>query len=284
MKSIQIQLTNKCNERCFMCKKYTWENKEIDTKILKEKIQKYKECTFSFSGGDPLAYSKIKELNEELKKHKIVYQIFTNMNYKLNDEMQEFLNNAKFIQVSLDGSNSIVYESVRRSLENGFECVLENILKFKNKIKVNCTVSSRNYFDIKNIYDLCNDLNLVVRFFPVHTSKVAMLDDAMLKDIKNQFKNNVPDIIYNNLFINNNKFDKCYVKKEHRVIDVQGIEYPCCRAINDNGYSWGDKNSIDNLNNINDENVLYNFCNACDRYVKFNKNWNKIADKKELFL
>lgn len=40
-----------------------------------------------------------------------------------------------------------------------------------------------------------------------------MLDDTMLKDIKNQFKNNVPDIIYNNLFINNNKFDKCYVKK-----------------------------------------------------------------------
>ena len=42
--------------------------------------------------------------------------------------------------------------------------------------------------------------------------------------------------------------------------------------------------SIDKLDNIDDENVLYEFCSNCDRYVKFNRDWDEYKDKKELFL
>ena len=88
MKSIQVQLTTDCNERCFMCRKYTWNRKEILLTNLIEKINKYKDCTFTFSGGDPLSYSHLKELNDILSRNNIVYQIFTNMNYELTEDMK----------------------------------------------------------------------------------------------------------------------------------------------------------------------------------------------------
>lgn len=49
------------------------------------------------------------------------------------------------------------------------------------------------------------------------------------------------------------------LKKYHRLIDEYGYEYPCCRAINDNGYDIHQMHKVENLVGINDENVLYDF-------------------------
>lgn len=75
IKSVQVQLTTKCNERCFMCRKYTWESKEIDINTLIRKITKYYDSTFTFSGGDPLNYSELHTLNQVLEQNDIVYQV-----------------------------------------------------------------------------------------------------------------------------------------------------------------------------------------------------------------
>lgn len=286
MKSVQIQLTTKCNQRCYMCRKYTWKHREINFDILKEKIEKYKDCTFTFSGGDPLEYSRIGDLAKLLADYKVIYQVFTNMNYELTDEIATFLNNAKCIQVSLDGSNYETYTSVRRPTINGLNKVIGNIEKYAEKIKLNCTVSKRNYFDTKNIYELFNGKVKAIRFFPVHTDDDAKLESYMLDYIKNQFafEESIPEC-FNVLFEKRGDYTgKCFVKKEHRIIDESGKEYPCCRAINDNGEDWDGKNCIENLSGIDDENVLYDFCYQCDRYRKFNMDWDKYKNSEEVFL
>lgn len=283
MKSIQVQLTTKCNERCFMCRKYTWDCKEINIDTLKEKILKYKDCTFTFSGGDPLAYSKLNELNKILEDNSVTYQVFTNMNYNLNDDMIKFLDNAKFVQVSLDGSNYATYKNVRRCVENGFDTVKSNIEKYKDKVKLNVTVSNRNYFDVRNLYEKFGNYNL--RFFAVHTDKDAMLEGHMISHIYNQFNDiEIPSSILNMLDVKEPFNGKCFVKNEHRIIDEEGKEYPCCRAINDNGEDWCGKFEVSNLESLEDENVLYEFCKGCDRYRKFNNEWDKFKDRKEVFL
>lgn len=291
IKSVQVQLTTKCNERCFMCRKYTWESKEIDINTLIRKIVKYYDSTFTFSGGDPLNYSELHTLNQVLEQNDIVYQVFTNMNYILTYEQHMFLDNARCIQVSLDGSDHATYHSVRRCTEFGFNTVIENILSYANKIKANCTVSCRNYFDVRNIYNLCKNIKIPVRFFPVHTDENAMLQQYMVDYIINSFVENcepVPEEVNNFLKIYNSKNlpkpSRCYVKSAHRIIDESGKEYPCCRAINDNGRDWKGKFSLGNLNDLDNPNVLYDFCKDCDRYVKFNAHWDDYKDKKELFL
>lgn len=296
MKSVQIQLTTKCNQRCFMCRKYCWEHRSIDVKTLEEKIAKYKDCTFTFSGGDPLSYEHLGKLNKLIRKYKIVYQVFTNLNYVLDETKLIFLRNAKYIQVSLDGATDATYSIVRRPIEEGFHRVVSNITILQNtspegKIKVNCTVSNRNYFEVERICSLCNSLKVNVRLFPVHTDEEAKLEGYMIEHIKKQISRVTPrnyEAIMKPFMeaIEREEYTgDCFVKKEHRLIDENGVEYPCCRAINDNGYEWGERNSVKNLEDLDDEKVLYDFCSNCDRYRKFNKHWNTMyEDKEELFL
>lgn len=283
MQSVQIQLTTKCNERCFMCRKYTWKKKEIPCEVLFEKINKYKEANFTFSGGDPLEYSELKALTELLIKNNIRYQVFTNMNYNLTPTMEEFLQNAEYIQVSLDGSTEEMYNYVRRPIENGLMYVIHNIERFKSKVKANCTVSNRNYLDVPNIYNLAKQLGVPIRFFPVHTHDDAMITSEMYKRLEYKVLGEEPPEEIQKLcklmLEGRPEFSSCWVKREHRVIDESGKEYPCCRAINDNGEDWGGKYSIDNLEGIENENILYPFCKGCDRYIKFNTNKEKYKGK-----
>lgn len=285
MQSVQIQLTTKCNERCFMCRKYTWEKKEIPYEVLFEKINKYKEANFTFSGGDPLEYSELEALTELLVKNNIRYQVFTNMNYDLTPAMEGFLQNAECIQVSLDGSTEDAYNFVRRPVENGLMHVIRNIKRFSLKVKANCTVSNRNYFDVVNIYNLAKQLDVPIRFFPVHTHDNAALNmkmyEKMIENCKvlgEKLPKEIQDLC-SIMRLGRPPFYSCWVKTEHRLIDESGREYPCCRAINDNGEDWDGKYSVENLESIDDESVLYPFCKGCDRYVKFNTNKEEYKGK-----
>lgn len=281
MKSIQIQLTSKCNQRCFMCRKYTWKSREINYNVLIDKIRKYKDCTFTFSGGDPLEYSKLKKLTDYLIKNNISYQVFTNMNYELNDDQRYFLDNAKIIQVSLDGLTLATYVSVRRPLKCQMQIIHNNIEEYKNKIKINVTVSNRNYFEVRQLYELYKGK---IRFFPVHTDESAKLEPWMLQHIKLQFLGELPEELKLLERPREEYKGKCYVKNEHRIIDELGREYPCCRAINDNGEDWDGQYCISNLKEIENENVLYDFCSQCDRYRKFNENWENYKNKEKVYL
>ena len=65
---------------------------------------------------------------------------------------------------------------------------------------------------------------------------------------------------------------------------ADGLEYPCCRATNDNGENWNGKYNIQNLDNLDDPSVLYEFCPNCDRYRKFNDNWDEYKNKEKVYL
>lgn len=295
MKSVQIQLTSKCNQRCYMCRQYTWGHNHLSVEDIEAYFIKYNDCTFSLTGGEPLSYNNIKKLNEIIAKHNIKYQIFTNLFFNLNEEQKIFLLNAECVQISFDGSNDEVYKIIRRPVENiNYNTFIENIkwLKENNKlVKLNCTLSLKNYQDFINIYNKAKELNVMIRFFPVHTDENALLDNEMFKSLENDI-----NLIKNDSFFVNtnlNTFElkprepfigKCYVKNEHLVVMDDGKEYCCCRATNDNGKNWKGKYSNDNLNDLEKPEVLYDFCANCDRYRKFNENWNNYKENKHLYL
>lgn len=308
IRSVQFDLTTACSQHCFMCRQYAWKKKEIDLDFLKSKIEEYlnenPNCTFTFSGGDPLSYSKLKELNEYLKKKKVVhYQVFTNLDYDISAKhIEEFLNLAEYVQVSMDGSDFLHYAHVRRSDLYGapekligyskrYSRIISNIFSLKSKVKLNMTVSNRNYHDVLGVYCRFKDCENVVgiRFFPVHTDENALLEKEMFDMIENQL--DIIKCIDKNGVTNANSFElkpresykgKCFIKKEHRVFDANGLEYPCCRATNDNGEEWFGMYSVEKLKGLNDEKVLYDFCSECDRYRKFNEDYENKVNKKEV--
>lgn len=307
MKSIQIQLTTKCNQRCFMCRKYKWKHKSIDIykllDFMKNVLSKNKRCTFTFSGGDPLEYECLEELTDFLIENNVIYQVFTNLNYVLDDVNLRFLCNAARVQVSFDGGCEDVYKFVRRPANKDFDYIdLQKKIVYLGgftKVKLNCTVSNRNYFDLTRVIDFAHENELEVRFFPVHTDENAMLEQRHFDVIKTAFtfaKQRYGEE-WGRLFTNINTFEyeprkdycgKCFVKNEHRIIDEDFMMYTCCRAINDNGEDVMGKYSLQNdegiADTLADENVLYDYCKQCDRYRKFNENWEEYKDNKELFL
>lgn len=310
MKSIQIQLTTKCEQRCFMCRKYTWESREMSVDVLREKIYKYKACTFTFSGGDPLSYTHLKELNQILYETGSSYQVFTNLGYELTEDMWEFLECAQVVQVSMDGCTSETYNAVRNPIDTRatYTRAWANLyfLQLMNtcRVKVNCTITNRNYKEVAELYRIFVNDGIIFRAFFAHTNENAMVNKeqfaSLMADLakylfsKEGMMQGVQILNYTNLAsIYKTRWEDlqgkeykgpCYVKCEHRVIDEWGTEYPCCRAINDNGCDWGEKNSVENLSGIDNPQITYDFCKGCDRYVKFNQDWGKYKDKENLYL
>lgn len=291
IKSIQVQLTTKCNQKCVMCRKYTWEPKELTLVKLISKLKQYRGATVTFSGGDPLEYSKLPALVDYLIQNKVVYQVLTNLAYELNLAQIVFLKNAKFVQVSLDGGDQLAYEKVR-GIKSGFYTMVTNCGMFRN-IKFNCTVSRINSTEVKHISHLAARLGFPVRFWPVHTHdalKLSMGDKHYIGCLIRNLNKECPEVYGNtNLsdfeaLLQRKPAPQCFVKQHHIVIDEAGIEYPCCRAINDNGVDIGKVNSVDNLERVENPHQLYDFCSECDRYVRFNLDWDVYKDKEDLFL
>ena len=304
IRSVQVQLTSDCNQNCIMCRKYTWPSKSIDINVLENKLGKYKDATFSFSGGDPLSYNNLNRLNRMLLNEDIIYQVFTNMNYDISGhdyesiERKIFLSNAKYIQVSLDGSTFETYDSIRKlkgktveEKKKLYESILENIESFSYKVKLNVVISNKNYEQIDSLAMYAHKIGCKIRFYKVHTQTELLInnvEDALIMTDITTLKNTYPAAYANT---NLDMWDKseakpnyCKVKLHHRLISEEGIEFPCCNAINDNGTFIDDKYSINHLEDFSNTTKLYDFCSTCDRYVRFNKNWEEISTKEELFL
>lgn len=303
IKSVQVDLTTKCNQKCYMCRQYTWNAKEIPFEILKKKIEKYhnenEDCTFTFSGGDPTSYNHIRELNNLIEKLGIShYQLFTNLDFpEMEFDIIKFLNKAEYLQVSMDGYDSKTYAYVRYpgladNFEERWKNITERVKLYGSKTKLNVTVSNRNYKHISKIYDEFKNDVKNIRFYPVHTNDNALLKKDMFESIKKQMQYILEDDVKE--MTNAKTFSLkpmedykgfCFIKKDHVVVDQTGKEYPCCRATNDNGEDWEGRYCLDNLNNIDDEKVLYDFCPNCDRYRKFNENYKeKVESKKVVYL
>lgn len=284
MKSIQIQLTTKCNQKCIMCRKYTWPTKNLALEKVIEILENNKGATVTFSGGDPLEYSRLRELTEFLKHKQIIYQVLTNLTYEMTSDMFDFLFYATRIQISLDGYDAFTYNSIRHTKAGSFNNIAINCSLLRHSKKVfNCTLSKVNFEHLVDIYWYAKSLGLPLRVFPVHTHEKLGLSYEQIESVKSDFVE--VDGIDVSAFSRPTPPPFCMVKQYHRVYDEQGREFPCCRAINDNGKDLDGLNQCSTLAGLNNPYVLYDFCKGCDRYVKFNNEWQKyLVDTETVFL
>lgn len=292
MKSVQIQLTTECNQRCEFCRKYTWDFKEIPLDILRNKINKYKSSitTFQFSGGEPLLYTFLKDLNVILRKYSIPYRVYTSLSIPLDEVQKNFLDNAEEIFVSMDAVSKKVYNNIRFPVnrEDAFCHVMRNInkIKYVDKKKLTlCTVVNKlNVKEIPYMVQMAEEGRIQHRFYPLHTNmneRISAFDLEWLECelcrcglMESEFTN-IGEMFEPGYFDVVRTFVKCRVRNNHRVIDEMGREYPCCYAINDNGNDWNVryqiKGVLDKKDCILPEYKEYDFCHKCLRYERANK-------------
>ncbi|MCJ7443892.1 MAG: SynChlorMet cassette radical SAM/SPASM protein ScmE [Methanotrichaceae archaeon] len=162
-RSVDIDITNKCNLRCKHCYHFNSPNDvKIDlpkTEWLKffEELNRCQVMNVTFAGGEPFCREDFIDILEGLIENRMRFSILTNGTL-ISDELASFIsstNRCDSIQVSIDGSTSETHDVLRgkgsfeRSIE-GIKCLSRYGLPVTSRITVNRT----NLNDLENIAHL----------------------------------------------------------------------------------------------------------------------------------
>lgn len=149
--SFQIELTNKCNERCVHCYiPHEMKNEEIDYKLMMDVIKQCKEMnvlTLTFSGGEPMLHPHFCEFlryAKDLDMNTIVLSNLTVLTEEIIDTL--LYKHPTSVNVSLYSMNPITHDMITNK-KDSFSVTKNNILKLianNVPVAINCPVLQQN--------------------------------------------------------------------------------------------------------------------------------------------
>lgn len=201
-RKIAIEITYKCNLNCLMCPLYNWkvtkgqkENKLITSelelitikKLLKD-LKRINTKTILLTGGEPFLHKEFIYIIQETKKYNFYCSVLSNGTI-MNNEIAQVLIGEQLdvLSISLDGPEEI-HNKVRNSRDS-YEKIISNIsfiqdLKrkqgsLKPEIILNCTISSLNYQNLKELIKIAADLQIkkfdfIYLFYTTPTQEESM--------------------------------------------------------------------------------------------------------------
>ena len=164
---IQVELTGKCNLKCYHCYNSSGEAGKFDLddsqwiSFVNEIVEQYTLPNINITGGEPLLRRellfKILKIFSE-KSSVTTIRIMTN-GYLLNEEFLESIssirNNIEF-QISLDGANKDEHQEVRR-VPKSWEKAIDSCLLLVNsgyKVQLASCVTTHNCRNIESLFKL----------------------------------------------------------------------------------------------------------------------------------
>lgn len=190
-KSLIFPITYKCNSKCLMCS--IWEKEPRQEMSLKELERAFSDNLFSkiqnvnITGGEPTLRKDLGQIVQLLIKKMPELKKITLTSNGLNTdrvvnssiETSEICKKSNIdflLGISLDGIDKI-HNEIRR-VPRAFEKTSETILRIKKlqehpdnkmRLSVNCTITRKNLYDLKNITDWCRwhgvHLNFIIAEF-----------------------------------------------------------------------------------------------------------------------
>lgn len=321
--SIQINLLNRCFQRCIGCRKYEWPNTQLDLNKLFEllsELNKLGTQSIVYSGGEPTLYKNFNSLIQETNKQKLDFGVLTSAIFPKTVDIDLLVQSANYISISIDGATKETFRITRGS--RAFQIVIENTKKLietkaklnsKCRLRINSTISTKNIHEMVLLLKLANALGIDINFFPLHTWNDLQLSHS---DTKTDFTKYVIDAFEESLKISNiqtnisyfmsmlnrTKPNRCIIPYVHCVIDTNGDILPCCRLLNDN-LTYNDKSQQHILGNIYNDTFsniwfsdkskmirkkldipLCKECYDCDRYNDINKNFEYYLSNSTILL
>lgn len=159
-KTIDIDITNRCNLRCIYCSHFTSAG-DVENDLPKEEWIKFFEelnrcavISVNISGGEPFFRKDLKDIIEGIISNRMRFSITSNGTL-ITDEMAEFISSTgrcDFVQVSIDGSIPIVHDMFRG--EGSFQKAINGIKilqKYNVPTTVRVTIHKQNVKDLENI-------------------------------------------------------------------------------------------------------------------------------------
>ncbi len=249
---LDLNITNKCNFRCAHCAfdSGVIPMSELSLSELKKILTDTKKLggkRFDITGGEPLVRNDVDEIIKIGKKLDYKLELVTNASLLTKEKLKRFKKlGLDAIAISLDGSNSRIYNKIRKQNKKTFLKVIKNIKQSKKLefyTKINTTVFTCNLYDIPNIIKLALKLNVnelgIYYFTPVGRgcrSKELAVEpliwlDFIRKNLK-QFANSPIKISFEIPLIEKNFWKQSFgcianCEKSHLQILPDGNTYPC---------------------------------------------------------
>jgi SynChlorMet cassette radical SAM/SPASM protein ScmE len=159
-RSLDIEITNKCNLRCNYCSHFT-SGGDVDNDLSKEEwLQFFEELNrcavldVTISGGEPFYRKDLKEIIDGIVRNRMRFGILSNGTL-IDDEMSEFLASTKrcnSVQVSIDGSIPTTHDSFRGK-GNFVKAVngIKSLQKYNINVTVRVTIHRHNINDLDSV-------------------------------------------------------------------------------------------------------------------------------------
>jgi MoaA/NifB/PqqE/SkfB family radical SAM enzyme/Tfp pilus assembly protein PilF len=165
VRSLLVNLTNRCNLSCTMCWLPYPPFIEMSGKVKQEIVKTFPYLEdIMWLGGEVFLDSDIDEMIDEAIKYKVKQTITTNALLLDEKKLTKFVENNINLRISIDGTTKEVYENIRRGAS--FEVLLEKLAMInrikkavnpKYEIYLNIVVSRSNYHQIESFVDFAKE-------------------------------------------------------------------------------------------------------------------------------
>lgn len=181
---ILLWVTDRCNLRCRMC----GDQWRIDLQRVRplltldeiarivEGARRLKTLVISLTGGEPLLHPQIIEILKLIAKAGISANLCSNGTLLTDDLVGQLAGTSlKSISISIDSPNPDDHDRIR-GREGAFQAAVSGIRRLRQAmpelpININCTVTRRNFRDLRAIVELAAELGCAkISFAPVHTN------------------------------------------------------------------------------------------------------------------
>ncbi|MFX1398531.1 MAG: radical SAM/SPASM domain-containing protein [Promethearchaeota archaeon] len=265
--SAQIEVTLRCNAKCFFCSLHSLPShfigreREMTTDQIKNittQISDLGVLSLSFTGGEPTLRKDLPELIHHARfKHDLLTGLVSNGYLLPNLLRNNKLEGLDYLIVSLDYPDPLLHDYFRGI--KVFDKVIESIeMAIKNKIKViiSTVVMKDNMKYLKGICELASNLGCsvemdpcedIIRDFPNKSYQIDGIKEIIpdiskwaevVRSLKKQYKNIITDPITINVIEKggfgkkNGKYHqnilRCHVAEAYLFVSYDGmVDYPC---------------------------------------------------------
>ena len=192
----EIEVTNRCNLRCIMCKRHLSERRDDDLtfesfKTIADQAEEYCELMTMHVGGESFLNMEIFEMFDYAKKVGIPIWVSTNGTTLVESVRKKILNSPlNGLVISIDGASKETYEKIR--IGSNYDKVVENVfallklakdMKSKLFITIQMVVQDFNQHEVNEFVAQWSAYNVNVLYKPVRNWYAASFADLLYPNI-----------------------------------------------------------------------------------------------------
>ncbi len=228
----QIEITNKCNERCIHCYiPHGFKIHTIDESIFYKTLDELGQLgivSLGISGGEPMLHPNFRDFIIAVKKINVNITILTNLTLLTDEHIELFKNSRVTIIPSLYSLNEAHHDYITQ-LPGSCKKTIEGILRLRDNnipVQINCPLMKTNQMDYLELIKWAKNLNILVKT----DDCIIARSDRSTDNLENRIDLADISTIVDNLLEQNEVFKK--------VISADDYEDQCKKLFNDEHGKW----------------------------------------------